>query len=80
MVLFFGSRRYETVKSFRSMDIAYVIYTAGTRWCFPWRNLFLDMFCNFQTIFLMETQKIHPALQVSIKETLKVLDKKIVFL
>ena len=35
--------------------------TAGTRWCFPWRNLFLDRFCDFQTVFLTETQKFYPA-------------------
>jgi len=37
-------------------------YTAGTRWYFPWENLFLDRFCDFQTVFLIETQKIYPAL------------------
>ena len=30
-------------------------YTAGTRWYFPWENLFLDSFCDFQTVFLIET-------------------------
>jgi len=28
--------------------------------CFPWKNLFLDMFCKFQTVFLMETPKNYP--------------------
>jgi len=36
--------------------------TAGTRWCFPWENLFIDRFCDFQTVFLIETYKDYPAL------------------
>jgi len=36
--------------------------TAGTRWCFPWENLFLDRFFDFQTVFLIVTQKNYPAL------------------
>ena len=39
-----------------------LVITAGTRWCFPWRIIFLGMFCNFQKVFLMETQKFYPAL------------------
>jgi len=42
--------------------ICLAAYTAGTRWCLPGRNLFLDMFCNHQTVFLMETWKIYPTL------------------
>ena len=32
--------------------------TAGAKCCFLWKNLFLDMFCDFQRVFPMETQKV----------------------
>jgi len=33
-------------------------HTAGTGWCFPQKNPFLDMFCDFQRVFPTETQKV----------------------
>ena len=30
--------------------------------CFPWENLFLYRLCDFQTVFLIETQFFYPAL------------------
>jgi len=39
--------------------------TAGTGWCFPQKNPFQDMFCDFQRVFPMETQKV-PLFQKSI--------------
>ena len=39
-------------------DLTHSRSTAGTRWCFPWENLFLDRFCDFQTVFLWKTLKV----------------------
>ena len=33
-------------------------FTAGAGWCFPWKNPLRDMFCDFQRVFPMETQKV----------------------
>jgi len=32
--------------------------TAGARYCFPWKNPFLDMCCGFQRVFPAETQRV----------------------
>ena len=50
-----GFVRGRSASSDVSSDTSPSPLTAGTRWCFPGRNLFLDMFCNHQTVFLMET-------------------------
>ena len=39
-------------------DTIFVPGTAGTEWCFPQKNPFLDMFCDFQRVFPMEIQKV----------------------
>ena len=42
----------------RVEDEIVTMYTAGAGWCFPRKNPLRDMFCDFQRVFPMETQKV----------------------
>jgi len=53
---------FENMSIQKTSEIPPSANTAGTRWCSPWENLFLDRFCDFQTVFLIETQKVYLAL------------------
>ena len=49
------SRKTKQDRQLNIRDLTHSRSTAGTRWCFPWENLFLDRFCDFQTVFLIKT-------------------------
>ena len=45
---------HKYIKAFNSS------YTAGARWCSFWKNPLGNMSCDFQRIFLRETQNVFP--------------------